>query len=71
MESMYDKDLNSVVSEVILDQKGKFTIVDIINQVNARLTSAIENLKNYIIDKLNLMCEYGLVGRTDIYYFLY
>lgn len=61
-----------IVSDVILQQKGDFTENDILNQVKDRLIDqfeSLENLSNYVIFKLNDMCEYGLIGRTELYYF--
>lgn len=61
-----------VVSETILNQEGKFTIKDILDKVESIIIDqfeTIENLKKYIVEKLNSMCDYGLVGRTDVYYF--
>lgn len=57
------------MADVILEQQGKFTIEDILNEVRKRIKTSIENLKEYIVNKLNSMCEYGLIGRTNIYYF--
>ena len=57
------------MADVILEQQGKFTIEDILNEVRKRIKTPIENLKEYIVNKLNSMCEYGLIGRTNVYYF--
>lgn len=61
-----------VVSEIILEQDGRFTIKDIIDKVRDKiesLFSSIDKLKDYVLNKLNSMCEYGLIGKTDAYYF--
>ena len=34
-----------------------------------KLFGTLADMENYIINKLNSMCEYGLVGKTDLYYF--
>ena len=69
MTSLKNEKLSFVVADVILEQQGKFTIEDILNEVRKRIKTPIENLKEYIVNKLNSMCEYGLIGRTNIYYF--
>ncbi|ORO80991.1 hypothetical protein [Streptococcus oralis] len=67
---------SKIVSEIILDQTDKFIVKDIIEKVKSKIEDQIEKLfgtladmENYIINKLNSMCEYGLVGKTDLYYF--
>lgn len=69
MTSLKNEKLSFVVADVILEQQGKFTIEDILNEVRKKIKTPIENLKEYIVNKLNSMCEYGLIGRTNIYYF--
>ena len=69
MTSLKNEELSFVVADVILEQQGKFTIEDILNEVRKRIKTSIENLKEYIVNKLNSMCEYGLIGRTNVYYF--
>ena len=69
MASLKNEKLSFVVADVILEQQGKFTIEDILNEVRKRIKTPIENLKEYIVNKLNSMCEYGLIGRTNVYYF--
>ena len=69
MTSLKNEKLSFVVADVILEQQGKFTVEDILNKVRKRIKTPIENLKEYIVNKLNSMCEYGLIGRTNIYYF--
>ena len=69
MPSLKNEELSFVVADVILEQQGKFTIEDILNKVRKRIKTSIENLKEYIVNKLNSMCEYGLIGRTNVYYF--
>ena len=69
MTSLKNEELSFVVADVILEQQGKFTIEDILNKVRKRIKTSIENLKEYMVNKLNSMCEYGLIGRTNVYYF--
>lgn len=71
LNTMY-KEPGFVVSEIILEQEDKFTVKDILDKVKDKIQNmfeTIDKLKSYIIDKLNSMCEYGLVGKTDLYYF--
>ena len=61
-----------IVSEVILNQNGKFTVNDILNKVKHLILNqfeTIDDLINYIIKKLDSMCDLGLIGKTLIYYF--
>ena len=69
MTNLKNEKLSFVVADVILEQQGKFTVEDILNEVRKRIKTSIENLKEYIVNKLNSMCEYGLIGRTNVYYF--
>ena len=72
MENMISKRPSFVVSEAILNQEGKFTVKDILDKVRTIILDqfdTIDTLKRYIIKKLNSMCGYGLIGRTDVYYF--
>lgn len=61
-----------IVSETILNQEGKFTMKDILDKVKPIVSNQFETpdkLETYIIKKLNSMCDYGLVGKTSVYYF--
>lgn len=72
MENMTNQRPSFVVSEVILNQEGKFTVKDILDKVRNIISDQFDSpdtLKRYIIEKLNSMCDYGLIGRTDVYYF--
>ncbi|VTS73484.1 hypothetical protein [Streptococcus australis] len=72
MENITSQRPSFVVSEVILNQEGKFTVKDILDKVKTIILDqfdTIDTLKRYIIEKLNSMCDYGLIGRTDVYYF--
>ncbi|MDY3121735.1 hypothetical protein [Suipraeoptans intestinalis] len=72
MENMTSQRPSFVVSEAILNQEGKFTVKDILDKVRNIILDqfdTIDTLKRYIIEKLNSMCDYGLIGRTDVYYF--
>lgn len=72
MENTRNTKASFVVSEAILNQEGKFTVKDILDKVRNIIQDqfdTIDNLTKYIIKKLNSMCYYGLIGRTDVYYF--
>lgn len=61
-----------VISGIILTQEGKFTAEDILGKVKPTIImqfKTLDNLKRYIIEKLNNICEYGLVGKASMYYF--
>lgn len=61
-----------IVSETILNQEGKFTIKDIFDKVKPMVSTQFETpdkLETYISRKLNSMCDYGLIGKTSMYYF--
>ena len=63
---MRKNEISCIVSNIILKQKGEFLLKDIIEELRKQ-NKEIE--ENYIISKLNLMCDYGLIGCTDVYYF--
>ncbi|MGP1489267.1 MAG: hypothetical protein ACTTIX_08665 [Peptoanaerobacter stomatis] len=72
MENITSQRPSFVVSEAILNQEGKFTVKDILDKVRTIIIDkfdTIDTLKRYIIEKLNSMCDYGLIGKTDVYYF--
>ena len=72
MENMISKRPSFVVSEAILNQEGKFAVKDILDEVRTIILDqfdTIDTLERYIIKKLNSMCDYGLIGRTNVYYF--
>ena len=60
-----------VVNEV-LKMKGKFTKNDILDTVVPKIKkhfSNIEEMEKYTSRKIDTICEYGLLGKTNIYYF--
>ncbi len=73
MDTAQRESVSYIVSNEILNRKGRFTIEDIINSLKDRIASMFESgktMSNYIVSKVNLLCELGLVGRTEIYYFV-
>ena len=48
------------------------SVKDILDEVRTIILDqfdTIDTLERYIIKKLNSMCDYGLIGRTNVYYF--
>lgn len=62
------KQNKSNIASLILSMKGNFTLEDIIEKVKFENTNY--NVKE-IKEKLNTLCEYDLIGQTDLYYFSY
>lgn len=60
---------SKIVSRAILEQEGKFTVEDIVNSVRDLIKDSVDSIRSYILKKIETMCEYGLIGKTDIYYF--
>lgn len=60
---------SKIVSRAILEQQGKFTVEDIVNSVRNLIEGSVDSIRSYILKKIEIMCEYGLIGKTDIYYF--
>lgn len=72
MKKIISQKPSFVISEIILNQEGKFIVEDILNKVENIISEQFETteaLKKYIIKKLDSMCYYGLIGRTNVYYF--
>jgi len=63
------KNKSKIVPRAILEQKGKFTVEDIVNSVCNLIEGSVDSIRSYILKKIETMCEYGLIGKTDIYYF--
>lgn len=61
-----------VVNEV-LEMKGKFTKEQIVQRVFPKIEKYFRNKKEdiekYISRKIDALCEYGLLGKTSVYYF--
>ena len=60
-----------VVNEV-LKMKGKFTKNDILDTVVPKIKKYFQNreeMEKYISRKTDTLCEYGLLGKTSVYYF--
>lgn len=64
------KDQMVKVSMVALKKTGKFTLQQIL--IDAGLEDQYKkdrNIERLAADKLNAMCEFGLIGKTSLYYF--
>lgn len=69
---MKNRRISQIVSEIILNQEGKFLVKDILNKTKSLVGkefTTMEELRLYIIKKLDLMCEIGLLGKISLYYF--
>lgn len=63
------KNKSKIVSRAILEQKGKFTVEDIVNSVCNLIEGSVDSIRSYVLKKIETMCEHGLIGKTDIYCF--
>ena len=64
------KDVMVKVSMAALKKTGNFTVQQIL--IDADLDDKYKkdkNIERLAVDKLNTMCEFGLIGRTSLYYF--
>lgn len=56
----------------VLQMKGKFTKNDILDKVASKISSYFSNkqeMEKYIDTKIETLCEYNLIGRTNLYFF--
>ena len=65
--------LGGIVTLEILNIQGKFTKEECIKKLATKIEKYFGNRKGemekYIDKKLDSLCQYGLLGRTAIYYF--
>ena len=69
---MKSRRISRIISEIILNQEGKFLVKDILNKAKplvGKEFATMEELRLYITRKLDSMCELGLLGKTILYYF--
>lgn len=69
---MKSRRMSQIISEIILNQEGKFLAKDILNKTKflvGKEFATMEELRLYITRKLDSMCELGLLGKTSLYYF--
>ena len=68
MNALFKDNPSYIVSEAALDRKGHFLVDDILKDVK----KSAPNLnidRDFVIKKLNTMCEVGMIGSTSMYYF--
>ena len=56
----------------VLQMRGKFTKNDILDKVASKISSYFSNkqeMEKYIDTKIETLCEYNLIGRTNLYFF--
>lgn len=56
-----------MTSEIALNKKGYFSVDDIYNDVKHQCRP--QPTKEFVKKHLDLMCEYGWIGKTSMYYF--
>lgn len=69
---MKNTKVSIIISEIILNRNGKFTLTDIMYESKPIIENEFtteNDLKNYVKYKLNSMCDLGLIGKTSLYYF--
>lgn len=69
---MKNRRISQIVSEIILNQEGKFLAKDILNKTKplvGKEFATMEELESYITKKLDSMCKIGLLDKTSLYYF--
>lgn len=68
MNTLFKDNPSYVVSEAALDRKGHFLVDDILEDVK-KSAPHLKVDKDFVIKKLNTMCEVGMIGSTSMYYF--
>ena len=73
MDELFKNNPSYVVSEAALEKKEHFSINEILDAVKDRIikyfNNSLEALKRFITEQLDAMCEFGLIGKTSLYYF--
>lgn len=68
------KSADYIVANEILFYEGTFTIEDILKAVQDKLLNklfkTIKEIKDFIEDKVSLLCEIGIVSDTGLYYYV-
>lgn len=68
MNVLFKNNPSYIVSEAALDKKGHFLADDILEEV--KKSSPHLNIdRDFVIKKLDSMCEVGMIGSTSMYYF--
>ena len=68
MNALFKDNPSYVISEAALDKKGHFSANDILEDVK-KSAPHLKVDKDFVIKKLDSMCEVGMIGSTSIYYF--
>lgn len=66
------KKVSRVIGGYALMKEGTFTFNDVIKHVEDEVKQEFSNreeMESYVLEKLNQMCEVGLIGRTSTHYF--
>ena len=61
-----------IITVEVLTMRGKFTKKDILNKVEHTIEKFFANkqdIEKYLDKKIECLCDYSLLGRTDVYFF--
>ena len=64
--------VGGIVTLEVLQMRGKFTKKDIFDKVIPKIEKYFSNkqdMEKYLDKKIECLCEYSLIGRTDVYFF--
>lgn len=68
MKELFKNNPSYVVSEAALEKTGHFSADDIVQSIKS-IKPDINADEAFVIKKLDSMCEFGLIGKTSMYYF--
>ena len=64
--------IGGIVILEVLQMRGKFTKKDIFDKVVPKIEKYFSNkqdIEKYLDKKIECLCDYSLLGRTDVYFF--
>mgnify|MGYP000894495366 FL=1 len=64
--------IGGIVTLEVLQMRGKFTKKDIFDKVVPKIEKYFSNkqdIEKYLDKKIECLCDYSLLGRTDVYFF--
>ena len=64
--------VGGIVTLEVLQMRGKFTKKDIFDKVIPKIEKYFSNkqdMEKYLDKKIECLCDYSLLGRTDAYFF--
>lgn len=64
--------VGGIVTLEVLQMRGKFTKKDIFDKIIPKIEKYFSNkqdMEKYLDKKIECLCEYSLIGRTDVYFF--